>query len=237
MATPSTQAAADPESDVLRQCQNCFKEQTEDRKLLTCSRCKRSHYCSKDCQTAHWPSHKENCTLTADLRSDIRATSAALRAEGLGAPDPQEIERLLKQFSQTRRPILTMAALEAFRLDVRPQDVSKYVLWVELAPTGRPYPHEFRLLRAEKWTLDDLRANYATPSLPSLLERIESLHQQSQEIAKKGGLGVAIAIVSCGPVKHMMPLGISDHPRDAGLKFENTDLWLEKLKMGIERTF
>ena len=76
-----------------------------------------------------------------------------------------------------------------------------------------------------------------SPSLPSLLERIDSLHQQSKEIAKQGGLGIAIAIVSCGQVKHMMPLGISDHPRDAGLKFKNNDFWLEKLKMGIERTF
>ncbi|KAJ7701772.1 hypothetical protein B0H17DRAFT_164241 [Mycena rosella] len=41
------------------QCANCSK--TNDQSLKRCSRCKRAVYCSIDCQTADWKSHKALC--------------------------------------------------------------------------------------------------------------------------------------------------------------------------------
>ncbi|KAJ7659303.1 hypothetical protein DFH06DRAFT_1327129 [Mycena polygramma] len=37
-----------------------------DRELRRCSKCRRALYCSTECQTKHWPSHKPSCT-TADV--------------------------------------------------------------------------------------------------------------------------------------------------------------------------
>jgi hypothetical protein len=46
-------------------CYGCNKEQDEtsgeEFKLNRCSACKIMTYCSKDCQTAHWPKHKHFC--------------------------------------------------------------------------------------------------------------------------------------------------------------------------------
>lgn len=34
---------------------------------LVCSRCKVLHYCSKECQSKHWPAHKTLCKKESDL--------------------------------------------------------------------------------------------------------------------------------------------------------------------------
>jgi hypothetical protein len=43
-------------------CSNCKKGSMDrGQKLLLCGRCKKSQYCSKDCQKADWKSHKPDC--------------------------------------------------------------------------------------------------------------------------------------------------------------------------------
>ncbi|GFH52347.1 hypothetical protein CTEN210_08823 [Chaetoceros tenuissimus] len=43
-------------------CQNCSKNGTEvGHELSLCSKCKRAAYCSRECQVAHWPNHREFC--------------------------------------------------------------------------------------------------------------------------------------------------------------------------------
>ncbi|TVY44610.1 hypothetical protein LSUB1_G001182 [Lachnellula subtilissima] len=39
----------------------CNIIETDDRKLLTCGRCKKTRYCSKDCQAENWETHKSTC--------------------------------------------------------------------------------------------------------------------------------------------------------------------------------
>mmetsp|Transcript_31853 Transcript_31853/g.66954 ORF Transcript_31853/g.66954 Transcript_31853/m.66954 type:complete len:261 (-) Transcript_31853:241-1023(-) len=41
-------------------CSQCFQE-TLIKKLMMCTRCRGVHYCSEECQTAHWPEHKRFC--------------------------------------------------------------------------------------------------------------------------------------------------------------------------------
>ena len=43
-------------------CQKCFKGFDDiGCKLRVCSKCKVGQYCSRECQVAHWPVHKERC--------------------------------------------------------------------------------------------------------------------------------------------------------------------------------
>eukprot|EP01116_Phalansterium_solitarium_P024185 TRINITY_DN8782_c0_g1_i1.p1 TRINITY_DN8782_c0_g1~~TRINITY_DN8782_c0_g1_i1.p1 ORF type:complete len:486 (+),score=148.24 TRINITY_DN8782_c0_g1_i1:762-2219(+) len=44
-----------------RNCHACFIQ--NDNKLLSCAACKRSWYCSKECQKSAWPVHKGECKL------------------------------------------------------------------------------------------------------------------------------------------------------------------------------
>ena len=42
-------------------CDNCDAQHGGKR----CSRCKVAHYCSRECQKAHWPQHKGQCKIFA----------------------------------------------------------------------------------------------------------------------------------------------------------------------------
>ncbi|EJD44549.1 hypothetical protein AURDEDRAFT_114295 [Auricularia subglabra TFB-10046 SS5] len=43
----------------------CHACQKRDVKLSKCSKCKKATYCGRECQTAHWPSHKAACKKAA----------------------------------------------------------------------------------------------------------------------------------------------------------------------------
>ena len=36
-------------------------------KMLYCTQCRRANYCSRECQVAHWPTHKEICAVRANI--------------------------------------------------------------------------------------------------------------------------------------------------------------------------
>lgn len=51
-------------------CVNCGEEKGSDEVLLQCTRCKSVKYCSKQCQEAHWMSHKVICKAIRKLESE-----------------------------------------------------------------------------------------------------------------------------------------------------------------------
>ncbi len=50
------------------QC-NLPNREVERSKMLSCARCGDANYCSRECQKAAWPEHKELCNLNADLNA------------------------------------------------------------------------------------------------------------------------------------------------------------------------
>jgi hypothetical protein len=45
--------------------------------IMHCTRCRCAYYCSRDCQVADWPNHKECCTRTIRREKMLRATTEA----------------------------------------------------------------------------------------------------------------------------------------------------------------
>ena len=55
-----------------KECDACGKQETTERKLLQCGRCKKGYYCSKPCQETSWTvyQHKKYCrTKTKPIKS------------------------------------------------------------------------------------------------------------------------------------------------------------------------
>ena len=53
-------------------CYNCG--QTKNRAMLSvCSKCRISQYCSRDCQIADWPEHKEHCDIMCEAHAHQRS--------------------------------------------------------------------------------------------------------------------------------------------------------------------
>lgn len=42
-------------------CRNAQDELPEGQRLMACSKCKETSYCSKECQKNHWGVHKKSC--------------------------------------------------------------------------------------------------------------------------------------------------------------------------------
>jgi hypothetical protein len=62
-------------------CSNCYKSATNTQKLLICSGCKSSQYCSKECQKQNWKFHKarELYILTVSIEGAIQLTRSVIK--------------------------------------------------------------------------------------------------------------------------------------------------------------
>ncbi|GFH52352.1 hypothetical protein CTEN210_08827 [Chaetoceros tenuissimus] len=65
-------------------CTNCGKSGKDlGCNMRVCSKCKKSHYCSRECQVAHWPMHKEICkeivAMEENLVQTMNPTEAKIR--------------------------------------------------------------------------------------------------------------------------------------------------------------
>ena len=60
-------------------CYHC-KVPKERASFMICSRCKVYQYCSKECQVANWPQHRDCCDMNVDAQEQLRKISAQMKA-------------------------------------------------------------------------------------------------------------------------------------------------------------
>lgn len=49
-------------------CNGCNRRAAVNKEFKCCSKCKRTYYCSKECQVSHWKSHKPDCRRLIELK-------------------------------------------------------------------------------------------------------------------------------------------------------------------------
>ncbi|KAJ7232184.1 hypothetical protein B0H12DRAFT_203108 [Mycena haematopus] len=59
---------------VLRECGNseCTNKEERVGQWQKCAGCKQEWYCSRNCQKAHWPDHKESCKKAQRYAASLR---------------------------------------------------------------------------------------------------------------------------------------------------------------------
>ncbi|KAK4702834.1 hypothetical protein P7C70_g3382, partial [Phenoliferia sp. Uapishka_3] len=77
-------------------CASCSKQlgKGTGRKLLKCSQCLHSHYCSQECQLEHWPLHKALCRRWQKLDQEAEENALATPIEAVAF---ENIEKYLPQ--------------------------------------------------------------------------------------------------------------------------------------------
>jgi hypothetical protein len=88
--------------------------------------------------SAHNPDHKAVCRMNI-MRKRARVKSVANAVRGSPSYsttsttfDPAKVVSTLKTWSQMHRNSLTLAALQGLQLFEHPENITKYILWLEL---------------------------------------------------------------------------------------------------------
>ena len=99
--TKSLRKAMKKTNKSLRACYNCMKTE-RDVKLSSCSGCDSAAYCSRECQKAHWPKHKERCKYNSMVRQLMDCTMT---------PSQKNIQNLFEQWRS--KPVVFVGTLHA----------------------------------------------------------------------------------------------------------------------------
>lgn len=65
-----------------------------------CGKCHDSYYCSAECQKAHWPFHKEMCTLIAKTRKSLKEQDKTHDVDGNLIKDSKNLRKDLRNIYQ-----------------------------------------------------------------------------------------------------------------------------------------
>ena len=92
-ASKTVTKQAEAPTTKLAKCANCAKEGA---KMLTCSVCKKTAYCSRECQKEDWQFHKRTCKKPEDKTkkdgksSESNKTSAPKKPKKAAEPAPDD---------------------------------------------------------------------------------------------------------------------------------------------------
>jgi len=118
---------------LVKGCSGCGKSLLPgQQKLHTCSGCQMALYCNKDCQRAHWPTHKNLCRLNMQSREIGKVVSPEIR---------KDAEDFVKWVSH-QSAVLTVALHHGLRLEDNPDVYKTKGLIISFAekPNHSRYP-------------------------------------------------------------------------------------------------
>ncbi|KAF7360947.1 hypothetical protein MSAN_01124800 [Mycena sanguinolenta] len=172
-------------------CENCTVRRVD---LRRCAGCGVVRYCSKECQKAHWKSHKVDCLKNAELQK---------KAEALGPDYSEKLKAIGKWSDQLSIPI-GAASMSALNVMGRRENIDEFVviIYVEFLPNSKaPYTHD--VVDAEVVPLDYLRAMALTSG-----ER--PLAQFESDLSPRPGMMRVLLLERTFPWSYTTPFTIPD---------------------------
>ncbi|KAJ7582505.1 hypothetical protein C8J56DRAFT_954937 [Mycena floridula] len=97
---------------LIRPCAKCMKAPQSGQTFSRCSKCLQSHYCSRQCQLAHWSQHKPTCMERQETIKSIQAKKDAARAAGTVYVSPE----VLQEWYRSHNDTIEYAAYHALEL-------------------------------------------------------------------------------------------------------------------------
>ncbi|KAF9553409.1 hypothetical protein CPC08DRAFT_822323 [Agrocybe pediades] len=200
----------------LKQCQHCFKSDTDDKKLLACAKCKRSYYCNRDCQMGNWPEHKSICKM-------IQESDEALKANPGGGPSLVDVNKKISKWLQLSRSFLGWASLHALTLTTTPERLRTHLLcikleskfpWDALPTKTRELRRAFRVQDTAVCRITHFRACLAPEHLHTLDMALELVKDKNRVLTDPDSMGFTIVALYffAPPSTHLMrvlPYGLN----------------------------
>ncbi|KAH8825031.1 hypothetical protein DL96DRAFT_1817632 [Flagelloscypha sp. PMI_526] len=195
-------------------CQNpaCFKQSNDKSEFRVCSACRRSSYCSVECQKAHWKDHKPSCKQTQaslnllDERKGLNPQSSLLP----GVNHEKTLEDLRK-WSKHHKPWIANLLFQVSDLRNNLDFGQEYGVRVELeAHNTRQSSYVFTFKEAFPVLLSDiLEVQKAVSSNKG--EFIEKVIEQARRPKTFDGHSAVTGLVFivCGGAMNVFPAGIS----------------------------
>jgi len=229
--------------DQARHCQACEKTAPEI-KLFWCARCKQVSYCSKECQTSNWKSHKVFCNNQVGANNSLQHLANA--APGTVERETYEVEARLKRWVELYRGKVGTAAIHALTLQSTPEKILTHLLVVTLSPnpafwasnTARAISRCFHLTGLGVTTLEAVREQVAQADEKVAEEQIngsfDTVLKQSQALREKGGAGSVITLIQVQGTRvlHITPFGFEELVDEKTLPYD--DQWDKRFVRAVE---
>ncbi|KIM40144.1 hypothetical protein M413DRAFT_446302 [Hebeloma cylindrosporum] len=215
------------QSRVLKLCHWCAKKQDPKQKQFqACGRCKEVIYCSKECQVASWPLHKEPCKASVNSKNAAAADPSAANA----------VAKFKKWHSLHLGP-LRHAIICALDLGRNPAALDDNLLFIEIRLKANhsdlPPKRQYEPVGGFTLTMAETREMLGNLGGGPLLD---SLKDANAHMKKKGGLGVAAVLLQTNDnvdmVKIVLPSpAVAKQVQEADNWGEE---WLQHLRKAME---
>ncbi|EGG09121.1 uncharacterized protein MELLADRAFT_96392 [Melampsora larici-populina 98AG31] len=233
---PSTKTKPNQIEKAKAKCENCLNEKPIQ-ELKTCSRCKEIsnlsiYFCNQSCQRSNWKSHKLNC---GQLKNLLKVNENL--PDGISSRD--QLEHLLGNWCEFHRHLLIFSTIQALEIPKHPLNSLQnlFLISINFNPNQTNQTKEDEI--HSRFSLDFFQVLHSksfleiNPAMNSAFEEIDSIRFK---IKQKGGTGVAMLLVRCGPVVQVIPVGLPSqndlnsvkYEKDWKVQFENS------IKAGIK---
>ncbi|KAJ7088079.1 hypothetical protein B0H15DRAFT_949892 [Mycena belliarum] len=202
-------------------CENCTVSRID---LRRCAGCGVVRYCSKECQKAHWKTHKPHCVLNVEM---------AKKAAEMGPDHSMRLEALGK-WCDAFSGVLGAASASALNIMNFPERVDDSVLFifVDFLPGAKaPYTHD--IVDAELVPLSVVRARALAEAaaFPSGEPPAQRLATFERTLAPRPGMIRVLLRDRRFALSYTTPFVVARNIRQC----KHDPLWFEHLQMCVTR--